>query len=72
MPLRDSDKRQIAQFILIAEGYLKLGASASSITSETLGMKKRDFLPSASITSRTRELTMIGAPGFSRDPVELY
>ncbi len=61
MTLTDEHKRQIAQFMLIAEHYLSLAAPAANEVQETLGMTKHDFLPGAAITDNSVRLAIIGA-----------
>lgn len=61
MPLNDDHRRQIAQFMLIAQHYLSLAAPAGKEGVETLGMTKHDFMPGAPINERTRGLAIIGA-----------
>ena len=61
MPLRDQDKRQIAQFWLIAGEYLRLGADAASNTADTFGMTKKEFIPSTAVTEETKKLAILSA-----------
>jgi hypothetical protein len=60
MSLNAAHERQIAQFLLIAEGYLELASSAATIT-ETLGMTKARFWSPATVGGETRRLAMVGA-----------
>ena len=61
MPLAPDHERQIAQFLLIAEEYLRLSAAARDEREETLGMTKLSFLPGEILTEKDRRLAVIGA-----------
>jgi len=60
MPLTDAHKRQLSQFALIADGYLRLASDSAQIF-ETFGMTKTAFLPSSSITEEVQKLAMLSA-----------
>jgi hypothetical protein len=60
MPLTPEHKRQIAQFMLIAEHYLSLAGPAAH-ERETLGMTKHVFMPSNPVTAASVKLAIVGA-----------
>lgn len=61
MPLTDAHRRQIAQFILIADSYISLANNAAGLTGETFGMTKLEFMPPASLSARARDLCLLSA-----------
>ena len=61
MTFTDAHKRQIAQFMVIVQHYLDLASPAKAEREETLGMTKDSYLPGATATESTRQLTIIGA-----------
>lgn len=60
MPLGTDEKRQIAQFLIIAEHYLELGAAAQQL-SQTMGDSKARFMDPSRITSADCSLAITGA-----------
>lgn len=60
MPLTDAHRRQLSQFALIADGYLRLATDCAQIP-DTFGMTKAAFLPSATLTDDVRRLAMLSA-----------
>jgi hypothetical protein len=60
MPLGTEHKRQIAQFLIIAEHYLELGAAAQQVP-QTMGDSKARFVDPTRITSEDCRLAITGA-----------
>jgi len=59
LPLDAEHKRQIAQFIVVVAYYLDLALPARRETDVTFEMTKLHYVPGATATARTRELTII-------------
>jgi hypothetical protein len=60
MPIGPDERRQIAQFLVIADYYLELAAPAAAML-QTMGDSKRRFMDPTRITPEDRALAIIGA-----------